>query len=54
MCLGGGRGGRGGGEGRLGVRGRVNVLLFFFEVYVCGKGFFESVYLDGRCDFVFV
>lgn len=54
MRLGGGRGGRrGGGEGRPGVRGRVNAPSPSFEVHVRGKGFSESVHSDGRHDFVF-
>lgn len=53
MLLGGGSGGRGGGEARPGVRGRVNASSPSFEVYVRGKGFSESVHSDGRCNFVF-
>ena len=53
MLLGGGSGGRGGGEARPGVRGRVNASSPSFEVYVRGKGLSESVHSDGRCDFVF-
>lgn len=53
MRLGGGSRGRGGGEGRPGVRGRVNAPSPSFEVYICGKGFSESVHSDGRRDFIF-
>lgn len=53
MRLGGGRGGRGGGEGRPGVSGRVNAPSPSFEVDVRGKGFSESIHSDGRHDFVF-
>lgn len=53
MRLGVGSGGRGGGEGRPGVRGRVKAPSPSFEVYVRGKGFSESVHSDGRRDFVF-
>lgn len=45
--------GRGGSEGRPGVRGSVDAPSPSFEVHVRGKRFSESVHSDGRSDFVF-
>lgn len=54
MRLGRGRGRRGGGgEGRPGVRGRVNASSPSFEVHVRGKRFPEGVHSDGRRDLIF-